>query len=141
MNVSKNFIVQEFVSPKMYKDRGNQAIRLINKNVVEVVQWIRDRTGKEITINNWNVGGQYSESGVRDYDTSFGAIYSDHKFGNAADIKVEGMTPDEVRQLIRQNWFVLKEIGLTIIEKDTPSWTHVSCAWTGLNYLLEVPYK
>lgn len=49
-----------------------------------------------------------------------GVKNSQHLSGNAADIKIEGMTPREVNQKAR-------EIGFSYVEptEKTPSWTHV----------------
>jgi len=141
VQITKNFSVQEVVPPDVYAARGDAAAQLMDIRIVNVAQWIRDQTGKSITINNWKSGGQYKESGLRNFETSTGAKWSQHKFGRALDLKVEGLNPEDVRQFIRDNWNVLKKIGLSCIEKDTPSWVHIDCRYTGLETLLEVPYQ
>ena len=141
MNITKNFTVQELVPAEVYTERGDAAAQLMDIRIVNVAQWLRDKTGKSITINSWGSGGQYKESGLRNFETSTGAKWSQHKFGRALDLKVQGMEAEEVRQLIRNNWAELREIGLTCIEKDTPTWVHIDCRWTGSNLLMEVPYK
>jgi hypothetical protein len=140
MQVTKNFSVQELVPPDVYNARGDAAAQLIDLRIVLVAQWLREKTGQSIVINNWNSGGQYQESGLRNFDTATGAKWSQHKFGRALDLKVNGMEPEAVRQLIRDNWDTLKVIGLTTIEKDTPTWVHIDCRYTGLDNLLEVNY-
>lgn len=141
MQLTKNFLVQELLPPDVYAARGDASAQLIDIRIVNVAQWLRDNLGKAITINNWNSGGQYKESGLRNFETSTGAKWSQHKYGRALDLKVNGMDSEAVRQYIRTNWATLKNIGLTCIEKDTPSWVHIDCRYTGLDYLLEVPYK
>jgi hypothetical protein len=139
--MTKNFSIQELVPPEVFSERGNAASQLMDIRIVNVAQWLRDKTGKPITINNWSNGGQFKESGLRNFATSTGAKWSQHKYGRAIDLKVEGMQAEEVRQLIRNNWTTLKAIGLTTIEKDTPTWVHIDCRYTGMETLLEVPYQ
>lgn len=139
--MTKNFSIQELVPPEIFSERGNAASQLMDISIVNVAQWLRDKTGKPITINNWSNGGQFKESGLRNFVTSTGAKWSQHKYGRALDLKVEGIQAEEVRQLIRNNWTTLKAIGLTTIEKDTPTWVHIDCRYTGMETLLEVPYQ
>ncbi len=139
--MTKHFNIQELVHPDVYVARGNAAAQLIDIRIVNVAEWLREKTGKPIVINNWKYSGRYKESGLRNPFTKTGARYSQHKYGRALDLKVQGMDAEEVRQLIRDNWAELKEIGLTCIEKDTPTWVHIDCRHTGLSYLLEIPYK
>lgn len=139
--MTKNFTTKELVPPDVYAARGEAAAQLMDIRIVNVAQWLRNKTGKSIIINSWASGGQYKESGLRNFETSTGAKWSQHKFGRALDLKVQGVEAEEVRQLIRNNWAELKEIGLTCIEKDTPTWVHIDCRWTGSNLLMEVPYR
>jgi hypothetical protein len=141
MNITKNFTVQELVPPEVYTERGDAVAQLMDVRIINVAQWLRDKLGKPITINNWNTGGQYKESGLRNFETSTGAKWSQHKYGRALDLKITDMQAEDVRKFIRLNWATLKTMGLTTIEKDTPSWVHIDCRYTGLDYLLEVPYK
>ncbi len=139
--LTKNFIIQEFVTPEIYKIFGENSIWFIDKRIINVAQYLRETLNVPATINNWHSGGQYKESCLRNFQTSTGAKYSQHKYGRAADIKFYGLTPEEVRDYIRKNFPVLSTMGLTTIEKDTPTWVHVDCRNTGTNTLFEVPYK
>lgn len=136
--MTKNFSVKELVPPDVYSIRGEASSQLMDIRIVNVAQYIRDKIGKPIIINNWSSGGQYKESGLRNFLTSTGAKFSQHKFGRALDLKVVGMDAEDVRNWIRSNWNELKAIGLTTIEKDTPTWIHIDCRYTGMNNLLEV---
>lgn len=132
MMLSENFDLREFVPKSIYDMFGERAVQFVDKRIVDVVQLLRDLTGKPIVVNNWHTGGQYSESGYRVPDTKTGAKYSQHKFGRAADVKVEGMTPKEVVALIIKNEKVFMGFGLTTIENTdaTPTWTHLDCRQT-----------
>ncbi len=141
MQVTKNFTIKELVPPDVYAARGDASVQLIDIRIVNVAQWLREKTGKPIVINNWSSGGQYKESGLRSFETSTGARWSQHKYGRALDMKVKGMNAESVRQLIRDNWDTLKEIGLSCIEKSTPTWVHIDCRYTNSDSLLEVGYR
>ena len=135
MKISENFDLQEFVPKEVYAKFGDASLQFIDKRIVDVVQLLRDLTGKAVTVNNWHTGGKYNESGYRVPDTKTGAFYSQHKSGRAADVKVAGMTPKEVVALILKNKKSFMDLGLTTIENTdaTPTWTHLDCRWTGLS--------
>ena len=141
MKVSENFSLQEFVPKDVYQQYGNMSIWFVDKRIITISQWLRDKLGKPVKINDWVEGGQYKESGFRNFDTGTGAKRSQHKFGRAADIKVAGYEGEELRQIVRDNFPELKLLGLTTIEKNTPTWVHIDCRYTDLSVLLEVNYK
>jgi len=142
MKISENFVIQEFVPKRVYEIFGENSIWLIDPRIVAFCQWLRDYMQKPIIINNWHRAGQYDESGYRDPTSDTGAHFSQHRSGRAVDIKVEGHLPETIRQIVRLNYDTLiVKFGISTIEKDTPTWCHVDCRWTGLNELLEVPYK
>ncbi len=137
--VSKNFIIQEFVNKELFIAFGNNSIWFVDHRIIQFCQWLRDYLGKSITINNWHVGGNYNESCFRLPDTMTGAKLSQHKFGRAVDLKIDGYAPEEIRGIIRKNFDLVNvNYGITTIEKDTPSWTHVDCRFIGLNKIFEV---
>lgn len=139
--ISKHFDLREFVDPTTYAARGERSIELIDERIIEVAELLREMTGKPVIINNWHIGGQYHESGLRQMNTKTGARWSQHKYGRAIDCKVQGMKPEDVRNLIRVNWPAFKLAGLTTIEKDTPTWVHLDCRCKMIDSLYEVPYK
>ena len=139
--ISKHFDLREFVTPEAYTALGDNAIWLIDHRLVDVVEALRDHFQAPIIINNWHTGGQYHESGLRNFDTATGAKYSQHKYGRAADLKIAGVDPETARQEIRTWFSSFNILGLTTIELNTPSWVHVDCRNTGLTTLLEVPFQ
>ena len=138
--VSKNFTLDEFLPPDIYEMSPN-GILFLDPRIIQIAQFIRDRFGKPVTINNYLDGGHYVNSGFRDPLCEVGAMFSQHKFGRAIDAKVEDMEPEEIRQDILSNWALYKAIGLTTIESGTPTWLHVDCRWTNLATLLIVKGK
>ena len=85
VNLSKNFKVKEFAC----KD-GSDPI-FINSELVDVLQKIRDHFGKPITITS-------AYRTVARNNAIKGAKYSQHLYGNAADIKVQGTAPKTVSE-------------------------------------------
>ena len=129
MALSKNFVIQEFVYPEIYAKYGENAQWFIDKRIVQACQFIRDKLERSVTINDWHLGGRYEESGLRAFDTETGAKYSQHKFGAAADLKIEGFDGDEMRDVVKEYWGELKGL-ITTIEDDTDTWLHIDCRWT-----------
>lgn len=129
MALTKNFVIQEFVYPEMFEKYGEKAQWFIDKRIVQACQLLRDKVGRSITINNWHSGGHYKESGLRTFDTSTGARFSQHKFGAAADLKIDDMGGEEMRDVVKKYWPDLKGL-ISTIEDDTDSWLHMDCRWT-----------
>lgn len=141
MKVSANFQLKEFVDPATYTARGEKSIELIDLRIITLAQFCRDFFKTGIIINNWHMGGQYKESGLRSFETATGARFSQHKYGRAVDLRFHDLKCEDVRNVIRQNWPLFKAAGLTTIEKGTPTWVHADVRFTGLETLFEVPYK
>jgi hypothetical protein len=141
MKVSKNFILQEFIDPEIYQIKKEKSIELIDRRIVLVAQLIKEIFDVPVMINNWHEGGGYKESGLRKFLTKTGAPFSQHKYGRAADLKIEGWDDyEKVRDVIRDYWDNLRVLGLTTIETGTPTWLHIDCRFTGSNHLHEIPY-
>ncbi|NJL73884.1 MAG: hypothetical protein HC892_01425 [Saprospiraceae bacterium] len=141
MKVSNNFTLQEFVSESVYVKFGNNSIWFIDQKIINIAQLFRTIVDKSVTINNWHNKGSFNESGLRDFSTSTGVSFSQHKFGRAVDLKVDGMTGDQMRKIVIDNKIAFLQIGLTTIEDKTPTWLHCDCRNTGLKDLLIVPFK
>lgn len=134
MALTKNFRIEEFVYPEIFKQYGEKAQWFIDKRIVQAAQLLRDKVGRSITINNWHSGGKRVESGLRMFDTDTGAKFSQHKFGAAADLKIEGvngafMSGEEMRDIVKLYWPDLKGL-ISTIEDDTDGWLHIDCRWT-----------
>ena len=141
MKVSKDFSLAEFVPPGIYEHYLDKSIWFIDPKIVSMAQFIRDRFGKPMTINNYLMGGSYQYSAFRDSACTIGATNSQHRHGRAIDFRIHGMTPIEVRDDIIKNFELYRPTGLTTIEGGTPTWTHVDCRFTNMDSLLIVPYK
>ena len=140
MKVAKNFSIQEFVPKNIYDRFGDRSTLYINPLLPEIAQLLRDRYNKSITINNWLWGGDFNNSGFRSPICNDGAPLSRHKLGLCIDVKVNGLLAKEVQEDVIKNYdFIFKEAGITAIEADTPTWTHLSVEWTNLDNLVIIP--
>lgn len=127
---SQYFTVQEFVPPEIYNLFGpERSTWFIQPEIVNVCHLLRVMTGRSVTVNNWHRGGPYRDSGYRMPSCKVGAEYSQHKLGNAADVKVAGMKPADVHAFINAHLSDFITAGLTTMEAlaFTPSWTHLDC--------------
>lgn len=132
MKLSKNFYLQEFVPRGVYEKFGDNSIWFIDKRIVDIAQFFRDRYGLPVTINDWHNGGHRIASGLRAWDATIGAPMSQHKFGRAIDMKWANLHMDDIRDDIRGNQAAFLSCGLTTIEDGTDTWIHADCRWTGL---------
>jgi uncharacterized protein YcbK (DUF882 family) len=100
MQLTKNFTQKEFNS-KDGSTMPNEVLENIKK-LTQQLQIIRDYTGKSITINsgyrspehNRSIGGAYKIVNGKRKETS------QHVFGKAADIVIDGMKPADTYALI-----------------------------------------
>jgi len=119
----KKFIIQELVSPEVYKKRGESAWCLINKDLIKTLDTLKEQfPNGTCTINDWKWGGQFKYSGLRSPDSSNYSISSLHTVGMAADCKFNSYDVEEVRQFIINNPDIFPYVKG--IEMGT-SWLHI----------------
>jgi hypothetical protein len=104
--LSANFTVKEFAC----KDGSDKV--LIDTNLVEILQKIRDHFGKAVVINSAYRNEAYNRK-------IGGASKSQHINGTAADIRISGVTPEEVAKYAEHLLANSGGIGLY------PAFTHV----------------
>lgn len=83
VKLSKNFTVKEFTCSD-----GTDTV-FISLALVNLLQKIRDHFGKAVIINSAYRTEAHNKS-------IGGATYSQHKYGLAADIHINGVTPKEI---------------------------------------------
>ncbi len=140
MKLSRDFHLHEFVPPEVYNAYGDRAVWFLDPRIITLAQFLRERFRTPVVINNWFSGGNYRYSGYRDPLSEVGAMFSQHKFGRAIDIKVQGIEPENIREDIRLHWPDYREAGLTTIEEGTQTWVHLDCRHTGIKELFVVPF-
>jgi hypothetical protein len=143
MKVSRNFVLQEFVPPSIWRKNKEKSIRFIDPRIIDIAQAVRELFDEPIVINGRFMGKTYKDSGYRTPQCGTGAYYSQHKFGRAVDLKFKSC-PDynEVMKVIRANFAMLSKVGLTTMETGTDGWLHLDCRWTLTpDRLLEFPWR
>jgi hypothetical protein len=127
IKVSENFFLDEFIDPQTYSESGALSIDFIDRKLIAITQFIRTKTGKSVTINNWFTGGQFKDSGLRRPDTKTGRPLSQHKIGKAIDVKQAGMNGKAWRKFVEENAKELFNLGVRRIEDETltPTWLHI----------------
>ena len=87
VKLSKNFTVKEFACSD-----GTDTV-FISLALVNLLQKIRDHFGKAVIINSAYRTEAHNKS-------IGGATYSQHKYGLAADIHINGVTPKEIASYV-----------------------------------------
>jgi hypothetical protein len=133
------FYVEEFVPPEIVYNFGRSAVWFINIDVVRFCAWIKEYFNDAVVIiNDWMWGGNLKYRGYRPPNCKIGVEYSTHRRCDGVDFSIFGITSDEIRQVIRDNFDLLnKKFRLTGIELETNTWVHADFRYTGLNTLRE----
>ncbi len=141
MKVSKNFDLKEYVDPNVFSRFGERSLWFIRPELIDLVQFMRDYFNTTILINTWSLGDTlktaYLNSGFRSHKCRVGALYSQHRFGNAADLKFPGKSIQAIREEIMREEQVFYDAGLRAIEKGTEHWLHVDCRNTNQNHIFQ----
>ena len=111
ITVPTYFSIDELVCEHVYDKYGAKAWMFFDTELLIMLDTIRDRIGKPIFVNDWQIHGKYSQRGLRCNQCDIvkekaeaGILYmSAHCLGKAADFDVEGLLAEEVRQWIVKN--------------------------------------
>lgn len=124
------FSLDELVCEDVFNTYGERAWQFFDLRLLIMLDTIRDRIGKPIFVNDWQIHGQYSQRGLRclrcdlvqDKIMSNEMYMSAHCLGKGADFEVEGLVAEEVREWItaHANWWPYH----IRLEKGT-SWVHL----------------
>ncbi|KKN68328.1 hypothetical protein LCGC14_0452040 [marine sediment metagenome] len=137
-----NIWLWELMPQKVYEQYGAKCIWFIDPKIPPLAQFIRDWFNKPIVLNTWKNSGESEYRGYRPRDCEVGAEHSQHRFGRAVDFIIPGKWPQEIIREIQIYYKQFNDVGLTTIEKDTPTWVHIDVRRT-LNptKLFEVPFQ
>lgn len=124
----KYFKVWELVPKDLYNKEGEGAIRVFSPEILEVLEWLREKIGRPITVNTWATGGSFQYRGFRPKDCNVGALNSAHKKGLAIDFDVKGMTAQEVRDWIHNH---KQELPHKIRLESGVNWVHLDTSTNG----------
>jgi len=124
----KYFQLEELVD-KPYIDKfGKNSQWFLDKALVLCLDRIREAIGPLI-INNWKTGGLYHESGLRMPTAETGAQFSQHKYGNAFDLKPQKISVHELFYHIYHQQFLYPQITAIENPEKTMTWLHVDSRW------------
>lgn len=121
-----HFQVKELVPKELYDKYGELSLRYMDSRILSCLYYIREVVQKPINVNNEN----YDSRTLRTTTSPDYKQWSGHSFGRCIDFDVVGMDAASVQRLITKDIITsteLKKLGLTGIEKDTSTWTHISC--------------
>jgi hypothetical protein len=126
------FSLDELVCPHVYDKFGNISWQFFDSRLLITIDDIRQRIGKPIFINDWQVHGKFDERGFRciQCDLVKSAIaeqrlyVSPHMTGQGVDFDVQGLLAEEVRQWIIKNqnlwpYPIRLEAGVSWVHLDT----------------------
>lgn len=122
-------MARQVLPPSVYKARGVKGLEIMDINVLRFIDRLRKNLGVPLTVNNWSVGGGYSQSGLRDvnhYGTyeAMEKSVSMHKYGKALDFRSNHIFAHEVRKHIIENKHLYPEVSFLEVGR---TWVHVDC--------------
>lgn len=130
MTIKNYFDIRELVCPHVYKRFGENAWQFLDDRLLETMSVVREKIGKPITVNNWHVGGDFSQRGLRcnvcslvSRNTRIEKVYmSAHMQGTGIDFDVKGLSATAVRDWLHYNQVLLPYP--VRLEKDV-NWVHL----------------
>lgn len=131
----KNFSIEELVPENLMVLKEDILWELFDEDVLRFADWLKDFCkGAPITINDWEWGGNYSQSGIRTKDSQYYSEGSMHSLGKALDLKVKGYTAEGLRNALRAYEEEVAPVPyITRIEEGTVGWLHVDTKETGVD--------
>lgn len=126
--VKKYFKISELVCPHCVQTFGDNAWQFLSTELLSIIYILRTKIIKKPMIVN-TASGSLTQRGLRcnicqlcKDKTSKNKIYvSAHQLGKAIDFSVNGMTAEEVRNLIRSN---IDEFECPIRLERNVNWVH-----------------
>lgn len=120
---AKHFDITELVPQTVHEARGEKAWQLIDIRLIANLDALRAQLKVPMTINNWNSGGDRTQSGLRIVGQPHYKPFSQHSFGRAADV-VCSVPAKAIRDRIRSRDIVLPHPA-TFEEGDNITWLHM----------------
>ena len=123
-----HFTMKELVPREMYETVSLRRYILWNifdHRILITIDRLRKAYGKMIA-NTWAWGGRNQYRGYRPKECSVGSVFSQHRFGRAADLVPVEESVDKIRQDILREPEKEEFEYITAIELNVP-WLHVDC--------------
>jgi hypothetical protein len=131
------FDVRELVTPWAYKKFSHRGdyffLSRIDPRLLITILFIRETTGRKMTVNTYLWGGRFDERGVRDNLSPLvmarkTAYWSGHVFAMAVDFDLEDMTAPQVRDWLDEH---SEELPFKIRLED--KFNEVEISWVHLD--------
>lgn len=135
--IKKYFDIQELVCRHVFEKFGEGAWDFFDPRLLETLLWVRETLGKPIYVNNWQVGGNLTQRGLRcnccalvKEKTMLEKVYmTAHSQGMGLDFDVKGMSALEVRNWLRDHqdelpYPIRLEADVTWVHLDVRNNTH-----------------
>lgn len=131
------FDIRELTCPHVYDKFREYAWNFFDPRLLDTLLVIREKIGKPIYVNNWDMGGNFTQRGFRcnicplvKEKTALEKLYvTAHNQGMGVDFDVKGMSAEEVRK-----WIVDNKIFLPHpirLESDV-NWVHLDVRTDGM---------
>lgn len=123
----KYFKIQELVCPHVYEKFGSRAWNFFHREFLRDLDKLRELLGTPVTVNDWHLGGMYSQSGLRCPRCAMNEKFSmsAHNFGMAADVKAKGYLSREISEKIISNYRLFNSFKRIENTFYTPTWCHI----------------
>ena len=154
IKVQDDFFLDEFIDPFTYFHESDNGMSLIDEQLFNIAQQLRDCYEKPISINNWwprykemegilrtseivsiiENGGYHIWSGYRSHRCNIGSKHSAHRLGQAIDPKGDEKA---FLQIVKDNTCDFYTMGLRRLEdiRITPGWLHMDTLDKNTEYL------
>lgn len=132
--IKQYFDIKEVVCKHVFNKFGEGAWQFFDPRLLETMVVIREKLGKPIYVNNWDMGGNLTQRGLRccvcqlvkDKARNNIPYLSDHVLCRGIDFDVKGMSAQEVRDWLEKN---KNELPYKIrVEKDV-NWVHIGVGY------------
>lgn len=121
----RHFFAYELVDRATYDRYGEKALDIFLPEALLALDDLRDYFGAPITVNNWDVGGEFQWRGWRSLKKAaeLGSPNSRHAVGDAFDCDISGVTAEQARQEIIDHKDDPKLVRIMRLEGGV-SWVH-----------------
>lgn len=130
-SVQRFFGLKELVDRPTYEKYGDFAWNFFDENLLETLVFIREYILKvPMTINNWHLGKNFSQRGlrsnmspeIRKYTDQGKQYMSAHITGKGVDFDAAGMTAAQVRSAIKS---AASRLPHPVRLEDGVNWVHI----------------
>jgi hypothetical protein len=135
----EHFRIDEIVDPATFATYGEKSLWFMDSRILWTADAIREYFNKPCIVNNYNIAkpGEYvyRDSGLR-LEPVGAATRSQHIYGRALDIKIQGVLAGDARMEIKSKWKAEPAFRFITAIEDGVNWLHIDCRNTNSDQLL-----